>query len=35
MATKVKKIKALLGLHGTTDTGLLKRFNARARRGER
>ncbi len=27
MTTKVKKIKALLGFHGTTDTDLLKRLN--------
>jgi len=28
MTTKVKKIKALLGFHGTTDTDLLQRLNA-------
>src|SRR5262249_22525223 len=28
MTTKVKKIKALLGFQGTTDTDLLKRLNA-------
>ena len=27
MTTKVKKIKALLGFHGTADTDLLKRLN--------
>jgi hypothetical protein len=27
MTTKVKKIKALLGFHGTTDTDLLRRLN--------